>query len=143
MVRRKGFRAHALPCLQGWCSAQRIRIPNDCRGQSYHNLWVGEGCSRHRNPVQAQARRHKPIFWLVRIRPTFSGIQLPAANPHPTLPLQARGGMSSVTLVCSNQRNAQSRSLAGGYEPPLQWLGGKLPAKHGICPVTELTGPDN
>ena len=37
--------------------------------------------------------------------------------------------------------------LAGGWEPPLQWLCVNLPDKQqfnfGIYPVAELTGPDN
>ena len=79
--------------------------PNDCRGQSYHNLWVGEGCSRHQWSVQAQARRYKPIVRLLRIRPSFYSDQLPTANPHPTLPLQARGGMTQALEIGTNSPN--------------------------------------
>ena len=32
---------HMPPLCKGWCSAQRIKNLNDCRGQSYHNSWVG------------------------------------------------------------------------------------------------------
>ena len=77
-------------CLDEWNQVPATeRMPSlACKGG------VGEGCSRHCNPVQAQANSYKPIFGLLRIRPTFSGVQLPTANPHPTLPLQARGGMA-------------------------------------------------
>ena len=44
-------------------------------------------------------------------------------------PLQAREGMHSVAFDFLIQRNTQTHDLAGGWEPPLRWLGGNLPAK--------------
>ncbi len=66
---------------------------------------VGEGCSRHRNLVQTRANSYKPIFWRLRIRPGFYDNPLPTANPHPTLPLQARGGMAQALEVGTNSPN--------------------------------------
>ena len=63
------------------------------------------GCCRHRNPVRTLVRRYKPIFRLLRIRPTFSGVRLPAANPHPALPLQARGGMAQEPEIGTDSPN--------------------------------------
>ena len=66
---------------------------------------VGEGCSRHQWSVQARANSYKPIFGLLRIRPSFYAAQLPTANPHPTLPLQARGGMTQALEAGTNSPN--------------------------------------
>ncbi len=111
--------ANALACFVGWYSRKRLSLcppllaravlraanenPNDCRGQSYHNLWVGEqqalkSCISPGEQVQAD-------FRLLRIRLTVSGVQLPAANPHPTLPLQARGGMAQALEIGANLPN--------------------------------------
>ena len=40
--RERFFAAASIP--SGWCSAQRIKILHDCRGQSYHNV---KGSSEH------------------------------------------------------------------------------------------------
>ena len=73
-----------LPCLQGRGRGGMLQAPKSCT---------------------TQARRYKPIFRLLRIRPTFSGVRLPAANPHPTLPLQARGGMAQEPEIGTDSPN--------------------------------------
>ena len=53
-------------------------------------------------------------------------VRLPTANSHPTLPLQARGGMTQALEIVTNSPNLvyhMGLNRAGGYEPPLQWLG--------------------
>ena len=92
-------RLHASPCLQGWCSAQRIKISMIAGGN--HTLISGRvgirGTTLDNRPV-GRIRRNLTI-WLVRIRPGLYQIVPGTANPSPTPPLQVREGMRSETFT--------------------------------------------
>ena len=53
-------------------------------------------------------------------------------------PLASKGGhaLASGFLIL---RNTQTHDLAGGWEPPLRWLGGNLPAKHQFVALLSKT----
>ena len=92
---------HERACFDGWYKPMRLSACPPLLGKG----GVGEGCSRHQWSVQARANSYKPIFGLLRIRPSFYSDQLPTANPHPTLPLQARGGMTQALEIVTNSPN--------------------------------------
>ena len=70
-------------CLDEW-----NQVPATERMPSL--AWQGRGRGGMQQALQSCTSPGEFVqadFWLLRIRPTFSGVQLPTANPHPTLPL--------------------------------------------------------
>ena len=74
--------------------------------------------------IRLRQQRQKKVRFIKML-----GEFVPISSAWVMPPLASKGGhaLASGFLIL---RNTQTHDLAGGWEPPLRWLGGNLPAKH-------------